>query len=384
MNNTISKGENILLWSIRIIVGVLFILSGYSKLIDPHGLEYKMEEFLQVLHWDIFVPHALLFSICMIAFEILAGFALLIGYRFKLFSFLLLLLSLFFTFLTAFALFAKDANGNHLIKECGCFGGCVKLTNNETFWKDVVLSILIIYLVFRRSFVKSIFGNKLGFFLTLLAAIAAFGVQYWVLIHGPLVDCLPYKVGSNIPDRMKKQPGCIEDSVSYEFIYEKNGAKKSFDMAHLTEIDSTWKYIDRKEVLVKEGNCEVDIRDFRINDSSSNNITPEILASSKPTMLVIIKDVKAAYGDNVQKLKLLTDKCMASGINVIGATATSDAEEIADFKNKFGLGFIFNTLDGTVCKTAIRANSGLIVIKNGTVTYKCTYADYPTYNKIPQ
>jgi uncharacterized membrane protein YphA (DoxX/SURF4 family) len=381
----ISKAENVILWILRIVVGVVFILSGISKIIDPHGLEYKMAEFCDVLGWSIFSGFELWLSVAMISFEIIAGFALLIGYRFKLFSFLLLLLTLFFTFLTAYALYAKDASGKNIITECGCFGGCIKLTNTETFWKDVVLTIFILYIFVRRNYIKNIFGNALGFISMLLVAVACIWIQNYVLKHGALKDCLPYKVGNNIPALMAKPAGCVDDEIDYKFIYKKGDITKEYGTNDLASLDSTWTYVDRKEVIIKEGNCHVEIKDFRIiaNDSANTDITTDLMTNEKPVAMFIINNVNTAYGEHIQDLKTLSDKCIANGIKVIGVSS-SDVADVAAFIEKGDLKFEMAKLDGTVCKTIIRANSGLIFLNKGTVKYKCTYADYPKFESLPK
>ncbi len=378
MNTTfqISRTENIILWTIRILVGVLFILSGYSKLIDPNGLAYKMEEFNNVLGWTWFKGHELFLSVCMIAFEIIAGFALLIGYRTRIFSWLLLLLTLFFTFLTAYALFSNK------ITECGCFGGCVKLTNTETFWKDVVLTILIVYLVIRQKYILPLIGNgMLGTLAMIVVAIAAFGAQFWVLKHGALVDCLPYKVGDNIPANMKEEPGCIKDSVDYKFVYTKGNEKKELAMDALNQIDSTWTFVERKEVVVRKGNCEMLIKDFKIVGYDGADVTTEVLNSPENCILYIAKNINDAQAENVAALKSFTDKAMANGLKVYGCSASSQ-EETAAFLQANQLGFSFYTMDETLCKTALRTNSGLIILKQGTVIYKCSSPDFPRWEAV--
>lgn len=129
------------LWIIRWIVGLLFIFSGLIKVNDPMGLSYKMQEFFEVLNLHFLNNYALAFSLGMNVFEVLAGVAVIIGWRMKLFSWLLLLLIVFFTFLTGFALFSGK------IKTCGCFGDCIPLTAAQSFGKDLILFLLIFILV---------------------------------------------------------------------------------------------------------------------------------------------------------------------------------------------------------------------------------------------
>ncbi|MFM7838085.1 MAG: MauE/DoxX family redox-associated membrane protein, partial [Chitinophagaceae bacterium] len=138
-----------LLWISRILVGVLFIFSGLIKANDPLGLSYKMQEFFEVWGWTFLNDYTLAFSVLMIAFEIIAGVAVLVGWQMNLFSWLLLLLILFFTFLTGYALFSGQ------IKECGCFGNCIPLKAGQSFVKDLVLLVLICFIFSQRKKINS-------------------------------------------------------------------------------------------------------------------------------------------------------------------------------------------------------------------------------------
>src|ERR1044072_4382226 len=132
----------------RIIVGILFIFSGLIKANDPLGLSYKMQEFFEIWGWHALNDFTLTFSVLMIAFEIIAGVAVLVGWRMRLFSWLLLLLTLFFTFLTGYALFSGK------IRECGCFGDCIPLTADQSFMKDLLLLGLIGLIFWQRNKIK--------------------------------------------------------------------------------------------------------------------------------------------------------------------------------------------------------------------------------------
>ena len=168
---------------ISILVGVLFIFSGLIKANDPSGLAYKMGEFFEVWAKEGYLPgimlrlndFSLLFSVIMIAFEIVAGVALIIGYRFRLFAFLILLLTIFFTFLTGYALFSGH------IKECGCFGDCIRLQANESFMKDLILLALLLILVFYRNYLTDVFKPKIGMMLMVLSLAFSLGFQWYTL-----------------------------------------------------------------------------------------------------------------------------------------------------------------------------------------------------------
>lgn len=357
----------IILNLLRIIVGVLFIFSGLIKANDPLGLSYKMEEFFEVLHLTFLSPYSLAYSVLMNAFEIIAGVAVLVGYRMRIFSVLLLLLIIFFTFLTGYALFSGT------IRECGCFGDCIKLTAVETFWKDVILLAMILVIFFYRKQIQPVKGAGIAL---LIATVLSFGIQWYTLKHLPFVDCLAYKVGNNIPEKMKLPPGATPDVYEMMFIYEKDGQKKEFTADNYPWSDSTWKFVDRKDKLVKKGNAEPAIKDFILTDLDGVNQTESILSETKPVYLFLVQNVQKAGSGWDAKMKALQDKWKNQGIVIYGVTA-STKEEIAAFKQQHGLAFPFVQMDGVAIKTAGRSNPCLILLDKGTIKGKWHYNDIP-------
>src|SRR5580704_6110432 len=168
---------------VRTVVGVLFIFSGLVKADDPLGLSYKMQEFFEV--WNIhFLDHlTLAFSIGMIVFEIVAGVAVLLGWRMKLFAWLLLLLMIFFTFLTGYAYLSGK------VRECGCFGDCIPLTAGQSFSKDLLLLVLILFLFAVRDRILPVLPKTGSAAVLILTTILSFAFQWYVLVHLPAVDC---------------------------------------------------------------------------------------------------------------------------------------------------------------------------------------------------
>src|SRR5688572_25707358 len=167
---------------VRIIVGLLFIFSGLVKANDPHGLSYKMQEFFEL--WDMSQFHSwtLALSILMNAFEIIAGFALLLGWRIRLFIWLLFLLIVFFTFLTGYTyVTGKPAN-------CGCFGDCIPITSKTSFLKDVILTVLIGFIFWQRNKIRPLFSKRIGAILMTLVSVISFGIQWYALTYLPVVD----------------------------------------------------------------------------------------------------------------------------------------------------------------------------------------------------
>ena len=360
-----------ILWLFRIIVGVLFIFSGLIKANDPLGLSYKMNEFFEVWHMYWAMKYSLALSIAMIGFEIIAGVALLLGAAFRVFSFLLLLLTLFFTFLTAYVYLTDK------IKECGCFGDCIKISNEETFWKDVILLVLVLILFVFRNRIKPLFTGYVTTSLMILTAFFAFFIQWWSLEHLPFYNCLPYKVNANIWHKMQIPEGAIPDKYETVMIYEKDGVQQEFTMENYPWQDSTWKFVDSKSKLVQKGTAEPEIKDFVLSDFDGNEHTQEILNAPGYAFLLFVKDPEHARTDNLERLRELMAK--ANQLNIPFYVLTSGSQEATmAFKEKHKLHAAeYLVLDATVNKTAMRSNPGLMLIEQGTIQNKWSFRDYP-------
>jgi uncharacterized membrane protein YphA (DoxX/SURF4 family) len=356
----------------RIFVGVLFIFSGLIKANDPLGLSYKMQEFFEVwnIHW--LDNYTLAFSIVMIAFEIVAGVAVLLGWRMKLFSWLLLLLILFFTFLTGYA-FLSDK-----IKECGCFGNCIPLTAGQSFAKDLVLLALIVFLFANRNKIKPFLSNLNSQIILVLTLVISFAIQWYVLVHLPLTDCLPYKVGVNIPQQMKVPPGAIPDSTMISFIYEKNGKQVEFTADKFpADFDDSYKFVKRYDKLVRKGNAEPAIKDFNLITLSGNDTTMEVLQKPGYTLLVFAKEMPDSNPSwNKEFSVIFTGKKMK---NIPLYFITANAEQVEAYLGRTGFTVYDITIlkcDATAIKTAARANPTLYLLKHGTIINKWSAAEF--------
>src|SRR5690606_25787297 len=134
--------------------------------------------------------------ILIITFEIVVGLALLLGYAVRISMILLLLLMLFFTFLTAYAVWFEHTNNRELA--CGCFGDCIPLKAIQSFWKDIILLVLVIILLLGQRYIKPLFSNKVNNLIMIIGLAITLFIQYYALQHLPYVDCLPYKKGNNL------------------------------------------------------------------------------------------------------------------------------------------------------------------------------------------
>ncbi len=356
---------------VRVIVGVLFIFSGLVKANDPLGLSYKMQEFFEVWGWNFFDNYTLAFSVLMIAFEIIAGVAVLLGWRMKLFSWLLLLLIIFFTFLTGYAVFSGK------IRTCGCFGDCIPLTANQSFTKDLVLTILIIFLFRQRDLIRPVFKPGLSLTLLLLSTVFSFASQAWVLKHLPVVDCLPYKIGKNIPQQMKVPPGAIPDSTVITFVYNKQGKEVEFTSDKFPDDfdDSLYHFVKRYDKLVRQGNAEPAIKDFALKTASGNDTTQAVLANKGYTLFVFVRDI-AGHRSLRSDYDWLHDEFKGKKGALFIVTSQRDAVLERLDNKQFAVGDDLLTCDFVAVKTASRNDVTLLLVKDGTIVNKWPYTNF--------
>ena len=306
----------------RIIVGALFIFSGFVKLVDPIGSQYKFQEYFSedVLNMEFLIPYALPFAILLIVAEIMLGVMVLIGYKPKATVWSLFLLTLIFLFLTWYSAYYNK------VTDCGCFGDAIKLSTWGTFYKNVILIGLIIILLIKVKLIKPIFNGKIPKVITLISLAGFMFVVQHVLTHLPIIDFRAYAIGKNIPEGME---------------FPEDGSVPP-------------------------------VHDFMLEDSQAD-LAPELLAKEK-VMLVIISDLDKADSDGFPAIKQVTEKALKNGYTVYGVSA-SFTDDLLLAKEKHNLPFEFLFCDETALKTVIRANPGIIILDKGTVMQKKNWND---------
>lgn len=348
----------ILLLVIRWVVGLLFIFSGLVKANDPLGLAYKMQEFFEVWGLHGLQDYTLWFSLLMNTFEVVAGVAVIVGWRMKLFSWLLLILIVFFTFLTGYAVLSGK------IKTCGCFGDCIPLSAEQSFIKDLILLALIIFLFLMRNKIQPALTSKNAIKTILFSLIATAFLQYRDLKYLPVVDCLPYKKGNDIVQQMQVPAGAIPDSLTLNFVYKKNGKIINFDQAHFPDdFDSTYEYLDRKDIVAKKGNGLVaPIADFSLQTLSGADTTRGIFQTDK-YILVMARDFEE-YEQWKTAIHAFIQEAQSKHVPIFLVTA--DANSASEH---------FRTIeilkcDATVMKTAARVKPTIMLMERSKIKEK--------------
>lgn len=366
----------LLIFASRIIVGVLFIFSGLIKANDPLGLSYKMQEFFEIWGWHSLNGLTLSFSVLIIAFEIIAGVAVLVGWHMRLFSWLLLLLTIFFTFLTGYAVFSGK------IHECGCFGNCIPLTALQSFIKDLVLLFLILLIFFNRHTIKNFLASGSSKLVLVLTTVFSFVFQWYILKHLPIFDCLPYKVGSNIPDQMKIPPGAIPDSSVINFVYNKQGKQVEFTADKFPDDfnDSLYVFVKRYDKLIRQGNAEVAVKDFSLTTMNGNDTTQAILNAPGYSILLFTKGINGGSISWSQDFENIFSE--ASGKKIPLYFVTNDFNNITGWMEKNNVTNIpVLKCDFVAIKTAARADPTLYLLEQGNIINKWSYADFGKVNE---
>lgn len=344
---------------IRWIVGLLFIFSGLVKANDPLGLSYKMQEFFEVWGWHFLHDYTLVFSLVMNVFEIVAGVAVIVGWRLRSITWMLLLLIIFFTFLTGYALFSGK------IKTCGCFGDCIPLTPAMSFGKDILLLVLILILLFTVDRVPAMMSETGSITIVFISLLATAALQWYVLKNLPLVDCLPYKKGNDIVQQMQTPEGAIPDSFAIIFKYKKDGKEISFDQASFPDdFDSTYEYIDREDKLVRKGNgLTAKIVDFTLQNFSGEDTTQAVFSRKEDYVLVLAQDMSKA-DQWKEEFIAQNQQWTSKGVTVLLVTA--DAEKARSLFPEITL----LKGDATVIKTAARVNPTYFLMNGSLVKEK--------------
>lgn len=358
----------------RILVGVLFIISGLIKANDALGFSYKLDEYFTVFGTPWFSNFSVLLAMLICILEVGLGVALLMGYRMVLVSWLLLLLIVFFTFLTGYSAYFD------VVKDCGCFGDALKLTPWQSFGKDVALLILILVIFPQRKKIKELISVKFSAAVTIVGLFLTTWFTYHCYAHLPVKDFRPYAIGNNILDGMKLPAGAITDSVVMVFIYEKDGVKKELTVDQLSTIDSTYKFVDRIDKVIREGD-KPKIHDFSIRDAADTDYTSDFLSRPDYVLMLVCYDLNKADRKVQPQINDLVAKCQAKDIEFFGITSTVVAET-EKFRTENKNTFPFYYCDGTALKTIIRSNPGLVLLKNGTVIDMWHYNDFPTYDVL--
>lgn len=355
----------------RFILAVTFIFSGYVKAIDPLGTLYKLKDYAAAMALNDILPDwaLVIVAIALGALEFSLGVFMLFAVRRHMVSKLTLALMSVMTALTVWIYIADP------VKDCGCFGDALKLTNGETLLKNIVL-IACATLVAWRPVDMARFISRTNQWIVRYYTITYIVVtSVYCLYTLPIFDFRPYRIGTNIKQGMEIPEGAEQPEFESTFILRKNGVTREFTLDNYP--DSTWEYVDTKTVQTKKG-YEPPIHDFAITtNDTGEDITEQVLTKKGYTFLLVSPRLAVADDSNFGDIDQIYEYAEENGVDFFCLTASTN-EDIERWRELTGAEYTFCNADETTLKTMIRSNPGLILLKDGTIIGKWSH------NALPQ
>ncbi|MGV3763313.1 BT_3928 family protein [Parapedobacter sp.] len=380
---TPSTRTNYLLLFARLSTGLLFIFSGLIKANDPTGFGYKLEEYFVVFGTHFLNDYAVTIAIAICGLEILLGALLLLGFWKRAVAWGLLLLILFFTFLTFYSAFFE------VVTSCGCFGDAIPLTPWQSFGKDLVLLALILIIFFNREAIRPLISSKsTQVLLTIVLVTASVGIGIYTVNYLPFIDFLPYKKGNNLPALMTLPEGEVGDQydIIYTLRHKTSGEEKQVsDKVYLADElwkDENWEIIGDPESKLVEKGYQIPIPDLLISDANGEDVTPQLIENPYYNIVVVAWNLDQTHLDALQRInELVTEVTEAYNIRAVLLTAsgTQQAEQVS---RELGLLTEIFYADAVPLKSMVRANPGVLLLRNGTVIDKWHYNTLPSFNTL--
>jgi len=350
----------------RIFVGILFIISGLIKLNDPIGFSFKLKDYFapEVLNLEFLVPYALLIAIFVVIFEVLLGVMIIVGYAKKFTLWSLSLMIVFFTFLTFYSAYFNK------VTDCGCFGDALKLTPWESFYKDLVLLVLILILVLGSKYIQPFFTKFARSLIVFITFAGCLFVTFQVLQHLPYIDFRPYKIGANITEGMQVPEGAPKPIFDYNWKFEVDGKEKIVTTkGEYPQVDGKYISVETEEI---QAGYEPPIHDFSM-EREGEKYTEQFL--NEPNLIVIIAyNLVNSEKDGFIPVREITNEAIKKGYKVIGLSAASQ-EKTEALVDDYNLNFQFYFCDETTLKTIVRSNPGILELQKGTITQKLHWND---------
>ena len=358
----------------RFLLGATFVFSGFVKAIDPIGTQYKLQDYISAVGMGGIVPDivTLLASVALSALEFSLGVFVLFAIRRHLVSKILVAFMAVMTLITVWiALFNP-------VKDCGCFGEALRLTNVQTLLKNIVLLAASVVVAWRPLRMYRFLSRSTQWIAINYTILFVLLLSAHCLYHLPLIDFRPYHIGMNIKKGMEIPAGAPQPEFETTFILQKNGVKKEFTLDNYP--DSSWQFVDSKTVQTKEGYVPP-IHDFSIQKADGDDITDSVLTAKGYIFLLVSPHLEQADDSNFGDIDLLYEYCQERKIPFHCLTA-STKKDIDHWGDITGAEYPFCFTDETALKTIIRSNPGLLLLKDGTIIRKWSHNDLPSSSSL--
>lgn len=348
---------------VRLVVGAIFIFSGLVKLIDPMGTMLKVEDYLALFDIHLYHSLVLMCSVVLSLIELVLGFNTLFGSYLRTTPRLLVI---FMSFMTPLTLYLAIANP---ISDCGCFGDAVKLTNWETFQKNVFLLASAIFLLLFNNKARSLYHREMHLLIDSWVVVVGLFVAWLGTEYLPIIDFRPYEPGTNL---LAAYYGEDEEDVTYDFVYSKEGERQTFTIDSLPNEADGWEFVERVERPINEAE-ETELTDSRLDHfvlyDGNDDVTEEVLSQEGYVFIMFSPDVTTANDNNIHRIHELHDYCIEYGYPFYAVTASSPADCEVWLDNTGGeYSFLF--MDKSTIMTIARNNPFVMILHDGVIYSK--------------
>lgn len=357
-----SKWNTVIVWALRVLLGLTFIFSGFAKAIDPWGGTYKFTEYFNVLGLDQLMPAALAFAFILAAVEFMLGLFILVGAYRRSAPVLLLCMMAVMLPLTLW-LAITDA-----VPDCGCFGDAVVMSNWGTFFKNLLIVPALVYLLMFNKRVAGVYGPAVNWVVGVIALAYVGVIAYNGYFKQPMIDYRPYPVGKNIGVTSQNDV----DDDDYVFIYEKDGVQQAFSIDSVPDDDSGWNYVDRRYKEGKQPKGRVLEQPLAIFDNGTE-VTEEVLTQEGDVLLYLFPDLPGVNIAYTFVINNLTEKAEKQGAQVAALTPAT-ASEMAEWNDISMASYPTYSMEDTDVKVVARGNPAVVMIHGGKIVWKRTLA----------
>ena len=354
----------------RFVLAATFIFSGYVKAIDPLGTLYKLKDYAAAMSLNGLLPDWVLVGVAIAlgALEFALGVFMLFAVRRHVVSRITLAFMAAMTVLTLW-IFVADP-----VKDCGCFGDALKLTNGETLLKNIVLIACAALVAWRPADMARFISRSNQWIVRYYTVAYIVITSVYCLYTLPIFDFRPYHVGMNIKQGMEIPEGAEQPEFESTFLLRKNGETREFTLDNYP--DSTWEYVDTRTVQTKKG-YEPPIHDFALTScDTGEDITEQVLTKKGYTFLLVSPRLAVADDSNFGDIDQIYEYAEENGADFYCVTASAN-DEIERWRDLTGAEYQFCNADETTLKTMIRSNPGLMLLKDGTIIGKWSHNTLP-------
>ncbi|MBM3405094.1 MAG: DoxX family protein [Bacteroidetes bacterium] len=354
----------------RILVGLVFVFSGFVKGVDPLGTMYRIQDYFLAYGTEWAMPFALSLAIALCVIEFMLGISMLLNVKVRLTSYLLLLMMIFFTLVTFY-----DALFNP-VPDCGCFGDAIKLTNWQTFFKNIILLIPTLVVFQQRNHFKGLLLPSTGVIVLVMTILIFTGFCIRNVSYLPPIDFTGWKKGTDLSQKQEKP---IRFFVKYK--NKKTGETKEFLSPNYPWNDTAWmaawEFVEQR----MENPEDAEHKSLKIEDASGNDLTQAFLSGSGYTFFLSTSDLAKADTAAFSQMRSFGEKVTARGATFIVLTSALP-EEIEKFQASHNFYFEWYLADDVVLKTMVRSNPGLILLKGGVIVDKWSFRDFPAFEEV--